>query len=111
MIGIVIYWGREQEIDFAEILPNELEHCGNNIGQDTEEYNNLKNWFESNNRGWEETYASYVPTHTYTSPNLSVYVLMGSVIVNYKTENGSWRQVAKTVKSNELYWKCKETNN
>jgi len=111
LTGIFLYWNREQEIDFAAILPDELEHCDRAIGQDNAEYIRLKGWFESNQKGWKNTPASYVPKHTYNSPNLSVNILVGGVVVNYETESGRWSQVVNRTEADDLSLECQKANN
>ena len=111
LTGIFLYWDREQEIDFAAIMPDELEHCDRTIGRNAAEYIRLKDWFESNQKGWKNTPVSYVPTQTYTSPKLSVNILVGGVVVNYEKESGSWSQVINRTETNELPEECQKANN
>jgi len=108
--GIMLYWDRAQEIDFAALLPDELEHCDRTIGKDAAEYIQLKDWFELHQKGWRNTPASYGP-QTYISPKISVTVLVGGVVVNYETGSGSWSQVAKWTENNDLPWECQRANN
>lgn len=108
--GVVLYGGRSQEIDFAVILPDKLEHCGKMIDRNTAEYAQLKKWLETNKSGWQNTPASYAPHHTYTSPNISINILADGVVINYKTKNGNWSQVSKSKGSKELLIECTKAN-
>jgi len=107
ILVIMAYWNRDQQIDLSAMLPIEFEHCGSIINRDSTEYVELKNWFHSNQDGWKNTPVSYAPMDTYISETMSVNVLEGGVVVNYKRHNGKWNQVTKQRKSNELVSKCK----
>jgi hypothetical protein len=110
MTAIVLYWDRPKEIDFAAIMPEELEYCGMKIGREAAEYIQLKDWFEAHQKGWKNTPASYAPTKTYASPKFSVNVLVDGVVVNYETESGSWSQVINSKESNDLLAECQRAN-
>lgn len=88
------------------MLPDEFEHCGSIINRDSTEYIELKNWFLSNQDAWKNTPVSYVPMDTYISETMSVNVMEGDVVVNYKHNNGNWNQVTRQKKNNELVSKC-----
>ncbi|MES0490706.1 MAG: hypothetical protein ABUK01_11970 [Leptospirales bacterium] len=108
-VGVLfLYLNRDQKLDFASILPQEIEHCGNTLGPEHTEYVELRVWFESNQGGWTNTPATYVPGSTYTGSTISVNVLENGVIVNYKAKHNGWYQVKRLKKSNELSNTCKK---
>ena len=100
------YWNRDQHLDLSAMMPNKFEHCGAIANRDSAEYIELKNWFNSNQQGWNNTPASYVPMDIYSSDAMTVNVMDGDVVVNYKHENGTWSQVTRQKKTNELVSKC-----
>ena len=110
ILAIMAYWNRDQHIDISAMLPNEFEYCGSIINRNSTEYIELKNWFNSNQKGWKNTPVSYVPMDTYSSDTMSVNVMDGAVVVNYKHDNETWSQVTRQKKTNELVSKCTKTN-
>ena len=110
ILATMAYWNRDQQLDLSSMMPDELERCGSIINRNSAEYIELKNWFSSNQHGWNNTPVSYVPVDAYSSETMSVNVMDGGVVVNYKHKNGAWRQVTKQKGTHELVSKCTKTN-
>jgi len=110
ILATMAYWNRDQALDFSAMLPNELQHCDSIINRDSAKYIELKNWFNSNQQGWNNTPATYVPMVIYNSDTMSVNVMDSGVVVNYKQGNSNWNQVTRQKKTNELVSKCTKTN-
>ena len=106
VVVIIMYWGRNQQIDFTSILPKEITHCATLLNQSSPDYIALLNWFKDNIQGWENTPATYVPISTYTAPNISVNVMEKGVVVNYQTKDGSWAQVINNNDISHVTNKC-----
>lgn len=106
IIAIMAYWNRDQQLNLSKTLPDAFEHCGSIINRDSAEYIELKNWLYSNQEDWNNTPVSYIQKDTYISDAISVNVVDNSVVVNYKNHNGTWNQVTRQKKSNELISKC-----
>jgi len=110
VLAIMFYWNRDQQLDLSTMLPEAFEHCGSIINRDSREYIELKSWINSNQEGWKNTPVTYVQMDTYISKTISVNVMDSSVVVNYKLHNGSWSQVTRQKKNNELVSKCTKTD-
>ena len=108
--GILLYWGREQSIDFSMILPTEIVHCGKSYTPGNSEYDELASWLRSNQPGWKSTIVTYVPRSVYAAPNITINVLKTGVVINYQSKNGSWRQVVRDKKEDELIDMCTKAN-
>lgn len=108
--AILFYWDRDQEIDFSGLLPNELEHCGHTLNQNSPEYIELVAWFQSNQHGWRNTLVTFVPASMYTGTNFSVNAMKDGVVVNYRTKSDSWAQVMNQKKDTELVDQCAKAN-
>ena len=110
IVTIIMYWGRNQQIDFTSILPNEVTHCDVILNQSSPNYISLSNWFKDNTQGWENTPVTYVPISTYTAPNISVNVMGKGVVVNYQTKDGNWVQVVNHKDASHLVNQCAKAN-
>ncbi len=106
IVAIIMYWSRNQQIDFTSILPNEITHCERTLNQNSPSYIALSNWLKDNIQGWENTPVTYVPISTYTAPNISVNVMGKGVVVNYQTKGGNWVQVVNHNDANHLVKQC-----
>lgn len=106
VMAVFLYFNWEQEVDFATLLPDELERCGTQIDQNSKEYIHLETWLKSNQSGWKDTPVTYVPSQTYISPNLSINILVGGVVINYKSESGGWKQVIQSTDTSGLFNEC-----
>lgn len=104
-ISIVLYWGREQSIEFHSTLPSEFEVCGSIVDASDSRYKALENWLKQNEGGWHNSPASYVPHHVYSSKSMHVNVMPSGVVVNYQ-ENNSWYQVNKSAETGGLDKSC-----
>ena len=110
VVTIIMYWGRNQQIDFTSILPNEVTHCDVILNPNSPNYISLSNWFKDNTQGWENTPVTYVPISTYTAPNISVNVMGKGVVVNYQTKDGNWVQVVNHNDASHLVNQCAKAN-
>lgn len=109
-VGILLYWEREQSIDFTMLVSAEIEHCGKSFAPGSLEYQELVAWLRSHQHGWKNTPATYVPRSLYTSPGISVNVLKSDVVINYQSKDGRWNQVIRGKKENELVDTCTKAN-
>ena len=99
LLGLIfLYFNRDQSIDFSVQLPPELEYCETVIESNSLEYLRLKNWLESNQDGWKNTIATYVPVNTVRAPTISINILQNFVVINYQDKNKKWSQVVKQKK-------------
>ena len=106
VVATIMYWGRNQQIDFTSILPNEVTHCDIILNQSSSNYIALSNWFKDNTQGCESTPVTYAPISTYTAPNISVNVMGKGVVVNYQTKDGNWVQVVNHNDASHLVNQC-----
>ena len=102
MAGMLFYTKRSEEINFSKLLPPNFMHCGEQITSSHKNYLQLKSWFESNIKGWKKTPVSFEPSNSYTSSDLTINVVLSMVVVNYKSEDGSWRQMYNVYEDQEL---------
>lgn len=107
VMAAYLYWSREQQIDFSSKLPIELSHCDRTITPSNEEYTQLKTWLNTHQFGWENTApVTYATKTEYLALHISINVLSFAVVINYKTEDGSWNQVIHDKNVTDLSNQC-----
>ncbi|MBF7074598.1 hypothetical protein ISG33_14425 [Glaciecola sp. MH2013] len=89
--ALVLWYDREQYIDFVERFPDYFETCHGTVSGTSSE---LIAWFSANKDGWQNNPASLAPGYLYRSSELNINVHPNSVVVNY-SKNGDWQQVMK----------------
>ena len=104
-----LYWGREQNINFVEILPENITLCGNEINSSNTEYKEMITWLKNNKNGWVNSLASFIPITIYRASKLSINVMGSVVVINYTKNGKDWHQVVKGKRDNELLAYCKSS--
>jgi hypothetical protein len=101
----ILYYNRPQTIEFASLMPAQLEICGKLVNESAPNYVTLANWFVTNKEGWRSSPATYVEGQTFSGEGFSANFHNTGVIVTYES-GGSWSQVANQVKPTELVQLC-----
>ncbi|WP_155946198.1 hypothetical protein [Pseudoalteromonas rubra] len=84
LISILLYWERNQAIDFSGLLPGTFTICDKEIDETSSEFIALKLWFQENQYPWTNSLVSFAPAYIYRGKDISINVQDTSVIVNYK---------------------------
>jgi hypothetical protein len=61
-------------------------------------FTQFADWLKHNEKGWESTPASYLPSVVLSGRNFSINFLKNMAILNYKDSEGKQHQVYKTIK-------------
>jgi len=108
VLSIIAYWSRPQNFDFALLMPNEMEYCGQIIDEGNAKYKELKRWFSVSQESWENTPVTYVPRYEFSSNTMTVNILNSSVVVNYQSSEKEWNQVVRVSTSGPQFEECPE---
>ena len=106
---VILYWGRDQNINFLSRLPKTFNYCNVEIKKNNKAYIELASWLENNKNGWSNSPAYYIPTTLFKSELISINILKTSVVINYSNNGTNWHQVIKGKKRNELLMACKNS--
>ena len=107
---IILYWHREQEINFSLVIPQSITYCEREITNKNIEYLELTTWLEKNKTGWVNSLVSFVPITIYRASNISINVMGTAVVVNYSVNGKDWSQVINNKLENELSTSCETAN-
>jgi len=110
LIGVLImvaikYYNRPQTIEFASLMPAQLEICGKLVEDSDPKYVTLANWFVANKEGWKSSPATFVDGQIFSGDGFSANFHDTGVLVIYKSD-GSWSQVENQVAPMELDHLC-----
>jgi hypothetical protein len=72
-----------------------------NIPKGSQLYNDFREWFIKNEKGWSSSPVTYIPSIEVRGTKFSINFLHGSAIVNFHDTNGSYHQYVKVVKPEE----------
>ncbi len=110
LIGVLLmvaymYFNRSQTIEFASLMPAQLEICGKLVTNSDPKYVTLANWFVANTEGWQSSPATYMDGQIFSGEGFSTNFHNTGVIVTYKS-GGSWSQVENQIAPMELGHLC-----
>jgi len=88
---------RKDSLRFFNVKKMELK-------KDTDKFNQLKSWGQTNTKEWKWTPATYVAADIYLTVDEFhlLYYKNGSVVVDFKDKEGKYRQFYKEIKPGEL---------
>ncbi|MDT0630087.1 hypothetical protein [Alteromonas sp. W364] len=103
--GFVLWYGREQNIDFTSYLRTPLNTCNGEVEVNTIEYETLLDWLSNNQSGWTNNPATFAPGYFYRSDEITVSVLDNFVVINFLAD-GEWSQVQKSANTDAIRNEC-----
>ena len=100
-----MYYNRERTLDLTELLPPEIEVCGNKIGPDDQAYKALHKWLQINKGPWKNSPASYAPMYQYKGFDFMLNVGPHGAVLNAPGVGG-WSQVVISAPTESILGEC-----